>query len=72
MSHTDKLSKSNARITDSRKLPPKPLAHPHTFQEAIFSLRKLAWEANVDGGWGELVEDPAFVEEGVAAYGDEG
>lgn len=64
------ISKSSARITDSRKLQPSLLDQPHTFQEAIFSLRGLPWQTSVDMDWVELAGVLALGGEGEAALGD--
>jgi len=69
VSHKQMMSKSSARITASRKLEPNPLDHPHTFQEAIFSFRVLAWLTFVAGGGGKLVGELALGEVGEAALG---
>ena len=65
VSHKQMTSKSSARITASLKLEPNPLDHPHTYQEAIFSFRVLAWQTFVDGG--KLVRVLVLGEVGEAA-----
>ena len=64
------MSKSSTQKTDLRKLQTNPLAYPHTFQEAIFRLRKFTWQAYVDGGWWKLVGVLVLEEKAEARLGD--